>query len=347
MTLLVSAVQGFKIMDVDPKSLTLQPGGKVELTITWETERDSEKTGQILIGLILDGKLGGNTSRIPVSHSPSQVIFNNVTTGPIPIGFSQDTIEIKAQDPPGSPQSRPPVTNPRDDDPQQTTSTPANGTPPTTVSSTATQTASSATATTISEQTNTGTSKSDLSGTFTSANSTNDSATSSVISDSFRGSNPSVTPVGNSSNIQDQPHGRHMAALIAGPVVGVVVLIIVSCVIILRRRARRKKLRSMQITTISPFSDPAPASDTAGRTQRQPVSQNHYEHAEKPHGGDASSPDVVLDGRQQEVPEALQESRRELRVRYHDDSGFRPLPPPSDAGDSNVLDLPPRYDAAI
>ena len=105
-------------------------------------------------------------------------------------------------------------------------------------------------------------------------------------------------------------------------------------------------LRSAQTASISPFSDTASASDTAGRKQQQSMAQNHDQHTEKPDHGDASGSDV-LDGRQQEVPEASQEERRECRVRYHDDRGFRPLPPPPYAGDSSVFDVPPRYEAAI
>ncbi|KAK7020124.1 hypothetical protein VNI00_017885 [Paramarasmius palmivorus] len=364
---LASAVKGFKFTDVDPKSPTLQPGGKVDLSITWERESDDEKKDQITFLLHLDsegnpmaGNIFGSPLLAPTSQSPSQVTFNNVAAGPI--GRSQDTIEVEGPDnatPPAS-TSSPPATNPGNNDPRQTST---NGTPPTIVTSVTMQTTSSATAKAVdSEQINTGTSTINLSGTLTPGNnSLNDSATSSLsdsfqgstsssatssLSDSFRGSTSGIAPNGSSSNISDQPHGR-MVGFIAGPIAGVVVLItIVSCVITLRRRARRKKLRSIETAYISPFPDTAPASDTAGRKQ-QPVVQNHDQHAEKPHEGDASSPDVVLDGRQQEVSEALQEERRERRVRYHDDSGFRPLPPPSDAGDSSVLDVPPRYDAAI
>ncbi|KAK7020126.1 hypothetical protein VNI00_017887 [Paramarasmius palmivorus] len=148
------------------------------------------------------------------------------------------------------------------------------------------------------------------------------------------------------SGTQQQPHRRN-AGLIAGPVAGVGVLIaIVSCVIIFWRQARRKKLRSVQTASISPFSDATPASDIAGRKQQQMVVQNHDEHTEKSDQGNSSSFDVVLDGRQREVPEALQE-RRERRVRYHNDSGWRPAAPLSETGESSVLDVPPQYDAAI
>ena len=34
---------------------------------------------------------------------------------------------------------------------------------------------------------------------------------------------------------------------------------------------------------------------------------------------------------------------RERRVIYHDDSGWRPLAPRSDAGSPSVLEMPPRY----
>ncbi|KAK7027884.1 hypothetical protein VNI00_015099 [Paramarasmius palmivorus] len=343
---LALAVKGFKIKDVEPKYLTLQPGGKVALRIAWERESDNEKKEQISIGLRLEGGLlfDGNVPPVPVSQSPSLVTFNNVAPGEYKdlslshwtfrLSLWQDTIEIKGPDDAtqkGS-TSSPPATNPGNNDPRQTST---NGAPPTIVTSMTMQTTSSATAKAVdSERINTEPSTINLSGTLTPGN---DSATSS-LSASFQGSTSSIAPNGSSSNISDQPHGR-MVGFIAGPIAGVVVLItIVSCVITLRRRARRKKLRSIETAFISPFPD------TAG--QQQPA-QNHDEHAEKPHEGDASSPDVVLDGRQQEVSEALQEERRERRVRYHDDSGFRPLPPPSDAGDSSVLDVPPRYDAAI
>ena len=98
--------------------------------------------------------------------------------------------------------------------------------------------------------------------------------------------------------------------------------------------------------SIAPFSDATLASDKAGRKQQQLVVQNHDEHTEKSNQGNSSSSDVVLDGRQREVPEALQE-RREHRVRYHNDSGWRPAPPLSETGESSVLDVPPQYDAAI
>jgi hypothetical protein len=39
--------------------------------------------------------------------------------------------------------------------------------------------------------------------------------------------------------------------------------------------------------------------------------------------------------------------QRARRLRYHDDSGWRPLALHSEAGGSSILDIPPRYDAAV
>ncbi|KAK7027882.1 hypothetical protein VNI00_015097 [Paramarasmius palmivorus] len=146
-----------KITDVNPKSQTLPPGSTTaELTITWETESDAETTEQIALFLHLDGEplLQGTTGPVNVSQSPSKVAFTNVGAGKYvvyaiknstfrPIGVSPD-IEIKAQDPLGS-TPLPPVTDPRNDDPWQTSTT-TTGTPPTIVTPTTTQTTSSMTA---------------------------------------------------------------------------------------------------------------------------------------------------------------------------------------------------------
>ncbi|KAK7027887.1 hypothetical protein VNI00_015102 [Paramarasmius palmivorus] len=350
--LLVWVPEALIIKDVNPKSQTLPPGtGNVELTITWETESDDEREGQISIGMHLDGSppLEGNTFSMPVSQSPSKVTFDNVTTGLI--GYSRDIVEIKAKDNttlPGSIQTM--LSTDQQDGNTQATPTVAP-----TSQTTLTMTPNNHTIDELVNQQDGDTQSTLTTATFATQTTLRDMVTTSHTSDMVSSTTSSRSeqsqrdpePMASPSSTQQQPHGRN-AGVIGGLVASVVVLIaIVSCIIIFWRRARRKMLRSAQTASISPFSDTASASDTAGLKQQQSMAQNHDQHTEKPDHGDASSPDVALDGRQQEFPEASQEERRECRVRYRDDSGFRPLPPPPYAGDSSVFDVPPRYEAAI
>ncbi|KAK7020121.1 hypothetical protein VNI00_017882 [Paramarasmius palmivorus] len=261
------AVKGLKIKDVNPKSQTISPGGKVELAVTWEAESDSENTSQISIGLHLEGSLfNGIVLPVPLSKSPSQVTFNNVAPGKYTvyaianrideqIGVSPDTIEIKAQDPPGSTPSPPDtLTDPRNDGPRQTST---NGTPPA-VTSVTTQTTSSTTMKTISsEKTDTETSTANVSGTDTSANnSPNNPATSSSISGSFRGSdpsntlnasssvNPTETPVAPGMNPGEpgsESKRNNSGGIIGGVIGGLGFLVIVILFLIYLRRRRSKQ----------------------------------------------------------------------------------------------------------
>ncbi|KAK7027889.1 hypothetical protein VNI00_015104 [Paramarasmius palmivorus] len=265
---LPSAVKGFKFTDVDPKSPTLQPGGKVDLSITWEKESGDEKN--VLFVLHLDseenpfaGDALGNPLLAPTTQSPSQVTFNKVVAGII--GRWKDTLEIKAPDhaaQPGSIQA-PPNTNQQV--PQQTTSiSPNDGTPSIAGTSTPTPTTSLATAETVNiEQTDTDTGATG-SRTFSPAISFTSSYTTSSWAQNSRGSSQSTQLSGNglpSPNRAPEASGVHPGdsdsnnkgvdegSIIGGVIGGLEFLVIIILLLLCLHRRRSKR-----IVTTEPFN---------------------------------------------------------------------------------------------
>ncbi|KAK7027898.1 hypothetical protein VNI00_015114 [Paramarasmius palmivorus] len=149
----------------------------------------------------------------------------------------------------------------------------------------------------------------------------------------------------NTSNSTSQNIGR-----IVGPVVGVVVLIILVAVgIVILKRRRKRILLPMEPPKVSPYPNTTSASNGMGAGKGQPVTRTLLE-LENPTREEASSSignDDLPHQEDREQDAEIAPPMRERRVIYHDDSGWRPSARRSDAENSSVLEMPPRYDAAI
>ncbi|KAK7026458.1 hypothetical protein VNI00_015617 [Paramarasmius palmivorus] len=151
-------------------------------------------------------------------------------------------------------------------------------------------------------------------------------------------SSPQPSAIMMNPTTTDNHSGR--SAIIGGAVGGGVALIILVWSTIIFQRRRR--IRTEQ-AIINPYPVPGMISKVVGNRKRQrsdegPPSRIHTDP-------EASAPNYIEEFNEDRKVEPVQQSAR--RVRYHDDSGWRPLPAPSEAGDSSVLDIPPHYDAAM
>ncbi|KAK7026459.1 hypothetical protein VNI00_015618 [Paramarasmius palmivorus] len=148
---------------------------------------------------------------------------------------------------------------------------------------------------------------------------------------------PSDRAVGDGGSIHsDKP------AIIGGVIGGGVGLIILVFSTIIFQRRRRKTLTEQAF--VDPYPAPGMISKVLGNRKMQRSNEGLQTHTE-PEANHAAAPTYIEDITDDRKGEPVQQRAR--RVRYHDDSGWRPLPAPSEAGDSSVLDMPPHYDAAM
>ncbi|KAK7023539.1 hypothetical protein VNI00_016690 [Paramarasmius palmivorus] len=155
------------------------------------------------------------------------------------------------------------------------------------------------------------------------------------------------------NNAQSSQNGGRIAGAVVGAAVGVILVVVL--IIILRRRRRRKEIhQSKEEPVISPYPDTTSASNVAGEKKRALLDQESrlLKADSVPVHEEASSHDAAPNQRTGEVTENENENHpgpveRTRRVMYHDDSGWRPSAHRSDAGESSVLEMPPRYDSAI
>ncbi|KAK7027902.1 hypothetical protein VNI00_015118 [Paramarasmius palmivorus] len=139
---------------------------------------------------------------------------------------------------------------------------------------------------------------------------------------------------------------------IAGPVVGVVVLIILVAVGFILSRRRKTSLYLRKSAEALPYPNTTSASNVAGEKMRQLKWLDRKADTAARISTETESPsreDVFSSIAGNDAQENTEDSppMRTRRVLYHDDSGWRPSAPRSDAGNSSVLEMPPRYDAAV
>ncbi|KAK7030442.1 hypothetical protein VNI00_014019 [Paramarasmius palmivorus] len=137
---------------------------------------------------------------------------------------------------------------------------------------------------------------------------------------------------------KSEPKMPQKTGIIIGAVVGpIVFLALIIAAICIRRRSTRKG---------RPFITPYPDS--------LPISKHGKHKHHDVHGTRDSEEDNrnVAGLPNDTVAEPERTSGQQLtgrRIRYHEDSGWRPRPPPSESGtgNSDVIDIPPRYNTAI
>ncbi|ESK82571.1 hypothetical protein Moror_3681 [Moniliophthora roreri MCA 2997] len=129
------------------------------------------------------------------------------------------------------------------------------------------------------------------------------------------------------------------ASVIAGAVVGSIVLLVlgITTFVCYRRRRRGNQQHSadpmaLADLAISPYIDPP---DLASKRQRK----DHHTETPVP----ATRESIIVEATLNE-----RDRQREPRIVFHDDSGWRPLGRTSLYSDEEVIiDMPPRYDAAL
>ncbi|KAK7027900.1 hypothetical protein VNI00_015116 [Paramarasmius palmivorus] len=144
-------------------------------------------------------------------------------------------------------------------------------------------------------------------------------------------------------------------SLIAGVISGTVVFIMLVTIGLLLNHRRKRRLLRVMVPPVSPYPDTTSAMVVPGEKKRRLIGEDHDNHhvldtppvQEPEKHGDEPDDNILLEDGQHQTQDPLQQQGRERRVRYHDDSGWRPAPPFSDAGESSVLDVPPQYDAAV
>ncbi|KAK7027919.1 hypothetical protein VNI00_015135 [Paramarasmius palmivorus] len=156
----------------------------------------------------------------------------------------------------------------------------------------------------------------------------------------------SILPTNDTSTHSETPTivGTHsdIPTIIGGAVSGIVALVIILvCSTVIFQR-RRRKIPPEQ-TIISPYPTRGMISKVLGHRKRQRSDEDPRTHTESG-ANHAPGPSDIEDFNEYRESEPVQQRTR--RVRCHDDSGWRPLPPLSEASDSSVLDIPPHYDAA-
>ncbi|KAK7027908.1 hypothetical protein VNI00_015124 [Paramarasmius palmivorus] len=168
---------------------------------------------------------------------------------------------------------------------------------------------------------------------------------------------PSITTTSEPSSTTSPKRSVRNTSLIAGVISGVVVFImLVTIGLLLNHRRKRRLLLVMEPPPVSPYPDTTSAMNVPGEKKRRLIGEDHDNHrvldtspVQEPEkyqpGGEPSDTILILEEHQTQEP--LQQQGRERRVRHHNDSGWRPAPPFSDAGESSVLDVPPQYDAAV
>ncbi|KAK7017053.1 hypothetical protein VNI00_018719 [Paramarasmius palmivorus] len=142
---------------------------------------------------------------------------------------------------------------------------------------------------------------------------------------------------------KSEPRRPQTTGIIIGAVVGFIVfLALIIAAICIRRRSTRKG---------RPFITPYPDSLPINKKGRHKHHDVHGTRDSEEEGVDRNRNEVV-GLRNDTVVEPQGTSGQQLTgrwIRYHEDSGWRPRPPPSESGtgNSDVIDMPPQYNTAI
>ncbi|ESK83224.1 hypothetical protein Moror_3276 [Moniliophthora roreri MCA 2997] len=168
-----------------------------------------------------------------------------------------------------------------------------------------------------------------------------------------------LTPLPQSTNTaqetRDQEKPSPSPGIIAGTAVGTLaisLLVVVGVVIYQRQRQAKERHSITAESIISPYPDANKSAiepERKGRRHDVPPQANPYNQREKrtirQNTSEVQSifPSPIVNG-------APPSRRQRERVVYHDDSGWRPharASSCSDGGTASVVEMPPRYDAAV